>query len=214
MTPLVRRGSLLLALTAVSASASLAQERQVLRPERTLFIAPHIGFAAYVGDHDVNPFDGGYFQGTSGEELPIRYGGQIGYQFSPYVAASVGGAIGNYTTIWRDVNGGVFNNFNRRYTADALVRLTAGAQHARFAPYVEIGVRGSNGETNPPGGGTDAVQRRPAARRRCRSRGHAASVVPARRQLRPDVSRRQHRRERLSPASTASRRSTCSAGLA
>ncbi len=154
MLPSARRMLPALVLGLSLATPTLAQMRPVLRPERTLFATAHVGFAAYVGDHDRSPFDLGYWQGASAEELPVLYGATVGYQFRPGLAASLGGSIGNYTTIWRDANGGPLSNFNRRYMADALVRMTAGARHARLAPYAELGVRVANGETNPHGNGT------------------------------------------------------------
>lgn len=161
MLPSASRVLPVVALGVSLAAPAFAQMRPVLRAERTVFATAHVGFAAYVGDHDRFPWDLGYWQGATAEELPVLYGATLGYQFRPGLAASVGGAIGNYTTIWRDANGGPLNNYNRRYMADALVRMTAGAIHARFAPYAELGVRVANGETNPPGNGTVRVSAGP-----------------------------------------------------
>lgn len=139
---------------AVLGAACLAMAGQAtaqnLRGERTLYVMPHVGFSTYVGDHDAYPWDFGYWKdGTS--ELPIYGGLQIGYQFSPAVALGFGGAYGNYPTLFGDGNGE--NNHTKRFLGNAMLRFTAGARTAKFAPYLELGAAVNNGETNPPGAG-------------------------------------------------------------
>lgn len=140
---------------AVLGAACLAMASQAtaqnLRSERTLYVMPHVGFSAYVGDRDAFPWDFGYWKdGTS--ELPIYGGLQIGYQFTPAVALGFGGAYGHYPTIWGDET--AEGNHGKRFIGNAMLRFTAGANTAKLAPYIELGAAVNNGESNPVGDGT------------------------------------------------------------
>ncbi len=139
---------------AVLGAACLAMASQAgaqnLRGDRTLYVMPHIGFSTYVGDNDAYPWDFGYWEDGT-KELPIYGGLQIGYQFTPSVALGFGGAYGNYPTLFGDGTGE--NNHTKRFLGNALLRFTAGANTARFAPYIELGAAVNNGETVARGDG-------------------------------------------------------------
>lgn len=147
---------------AVLGAACLAMASQAtaqnLRGEKTLYVMPHIGFSTYVGDHDAFPFDFGYWKEIGDKEIPIYGGLQIGYQFTPGVALGIGGAYGNYPTIWGDEQGA--NNHTKRFLANAMLRFTAGANSAKWAPYLELGAAVNNGEgTDDEGPLVDGLKR-------------------------------------------------------
>ena len=130
-------------LTSLVVSSALAQS---VRPQRTFYVQPRVGLTHYVGD-----FGDGDF--TSDFGFPIGFGGEIGYQIS--TRFSIGGAylLGDYPTIIpRDDDGNLLpgqNDYSWRHTANLFLKWTFMGSSARVAPFIQIGLNGTVGQTLP-----------------------------------------------------------------
>ena len=131
-------------MASLVASSALAQS---VRPQRTFYIQPRVGLTHYVGDF------GDFGDFTSDYGFPVGFGGEIGYQITSRF--SIGGAYmaGDYPTILPlDENGDLMagqNDFTWRHTANLFLKWTFMGSSARVAPFIQIGLNGTVGQTLP-----------------------------------------------------------------
>lgn len=125
-------------------STALAQS---VRPERTFYVQPRVGVTHYLGDFS----DFGDFSSDHG--FPIGFGGELGYQITPSFSISAAYLVGDYPTIIPlDDDGNVLpgqNDYTWRHTANLFLKWTFMGRTARVAPFVQVGLNGTVGQTLP-----------------------------------------------------------------
>lgn len=152
-----KRGIALGALALSMAAPAVAQN---LRPEKSLYLLPRVGISNYFGDYDDNLFD---FNDWDVDGLiPYSAALELGYQFSPALALGVSYQIADYPTVFSE-NIIADNEYTRRHQAFAKLRYTAGARTSRVAPFLELGVGGVAGLSNPVNGGDEEYGYGPVA---------------------------------------------------
>lgn len=131
-------------LALILAAPVLAQS---VRPQRTLYIQPRVGVTHYIGDFG----EFGDFSSDYGN--PIGFGGEIGYQFSSRFSIGAAYLVGDYPTIIpRDADGVIIagqNDYSWRHTANLFLKWTFMGSSARVAPFIQIGLNGTVGQTLP-----------------------------------------------------------------
>lgn len=151
MNILTKRSAALGALALSMAAPAVAQN---LRPERTFYLMPRLGFSSYYGDHDNDLFD--FTDWKQEGKFPYSAALELGYQFTPGVALGLSYQIADYPTIFGEQTDG--NNpgrqdsedeYTRRHEGFATLRFTAGARTMRVAPFLELGVGGIAGTGDP-----------------------------------------------------------------
>ena len=151
------------ALGALALSMAAPAVAQNMRPSKTLYILPRIGFSNYYGDHDTDVFDFNDFEQDG--KFPYSAALELGYQFTPAVALGLSYQIADYPTIFGETSN-PDNEYTRRHQAFATLRFTAGAKSSRVAPFLELGfgaVAGTSKPTNNTGNADELIGYGPRA---------------------------------------------------